>query len=80
MFRREMLRFPLQRRGETRRFVLGIFGLYRRPDVGLLPAPRRPRRPAATVSASLTTFRQPGRGMILRYIMRHTARLPPGVG
>ena len=43
---------------------------------------RRPRRPAVTVFASLTAFRPPlpGRGMISRHIMRHTARFPPAVG
>ena len=43
---------------------------------------RRPRRPAAAVFASLTAFRppRPGRGMISRHIMRHTARFPPAVG
>ena len=43
---------------------------------------RRPRRPAAAVSADPTAFHRPppGRGMISRHIMRHTARFPPAVG
>ena len=43
---------------------------------------RRPRRPAAAVSADPTAFHRPppGRGMVSRYIMRHMARFPPAVG
>ena len=43
---------------------------------------RRPRRPAAAVSADPTAFHRPppGRGMVSRYIMRHMARSPPAVG
>ena len=48
-------------------------------DVRLEDTPK-PAAPAATVSASLTTFRQPGRGMISQYITRHTGGFPPAVG
>ena len=43
---------------------------------------RRPRRPAAAVTAGGTPFRRPppGRGITSQYITWHTARFPPAVG
>ena len=43
---------------------------------------RRPRRPAAAVTAGVTPFRRPppGRGITSQYITWHTARFPPAVG
>ena len=50
-----------------------------RPGLAATRRGRRPRRPALTVHAGLTTF-PPRRGMLSRYITWRTGRLPPAVG